>query len=141
MADLNEKLNGILKKGDSLYSPRFCTIWLDEVFDSVEELRAAGFNEPTYFNNKRWEIRGKSIDMYHMLFAAAPKMPIFTVEITETLAKTFRVMAPSAEEAESNVQMGYFSDGGRDDEGNAFLLTADDFCDVTFKALTNEKQQ
>ena len=44
-----------------------------KVFDSKEEAYKEGFKEPTYYEHKNYEVLGKSLDMYHMVFAACKK--------------------------------------------------------------------
>ncbi|MEY8232346.1 hypothetical protein AALA82_12070 [Oscillospiraceae bacterium 50-16] len=61
-----------MKIGDSVYTPRFCTVRITAVFTTEAEARAAGFSEPTYYKGDHI-ILGKSLDMYHMEFAAVPK--------------------------------------------------------------------
>lgn len=58
--------------GDSVYTPRFCTVRIDAIFATTAEARAAGFCEPTYYKGE-YIILGKVLDMYHMEFAAVPK--------------------------------------------------------------------
>ena len=61
-----------MKVGDRIYTPRFCTVRIKEVFETEEEARENGYKEPTYYKGD-YEILGKSLDMYHMLFAAVKK--------------------------------------------------------------------
>ncbi len=61
-----------MKIGDSVYTPRFCTVRIDTIFATTAEARAAGFCEPTYYKGEHI-ILGKVLDMYHMEFAAVPK--------------------------------------------------------------------
>lgn len=70
---LNISRKGIkMKIGDFVYTPRFCTVQIKEIFASEAEARAAGYREPTYYSGE-YIILGKSLDMYHMEFAAIPK--------------------------------------------------------------------
>jgi len=62
-----------MNKGDRFYTPRFCTVRIEEVFPNREEAAMAGYKEPTYWEDPEWEIVGKSLDVYHMLFAAYHK--------------------------------------------------------------------
>ncbi len=62
-----------MKKGDRVYTPRFCTVKLEKVFRNEENARKAGYTEPTYIEIDGYGIAGKSIDMYHMKFAAYRK--------------------------------------------------------------------
>ena len=127
---LNDKLEGILEKGDHLYSPRFCDIAMEEVYSSTEELSRAGYNECTYIKSDNWDVRGKSLDQYHMLFAAAPKKPIFEVEITETSQKTFKVLAKNASEAEYIAEQRYYDPHNYD-----YVLKPDDLVATEFHAV------
>lgn len=61
-----------MKIGDSVYTFRFCTVRIKAIFENEAEARAAGFCEPTYYEGDH-TILGKSLDMYHMEFAAVPK--------------------------------------------------------------------
>ena len=61
-----------MKIGDSVYTPRFCTVRIDAIFATIAEAHAAGFSEPTYYEGE-YIILGKSLDMYSMVFAAIPK--------------------------------------------------------------------
>ena len=61
-----------MKIGDSVYTPRFCTVQIDAVFATTAEACAAGFDEPTYYKGE-YTILGKVLDMYHMKFATVRK--------------------------------------------------------------------
>ena len=61
-----------MKIGDSVYTPRFCTIRINAIFENEAEARTAGFCKPTYYKGD-YIILGKSLDMYHLEFAAVPK--------------------------------------------------------------------
>ena len=61
----------LLKPGDVVRTPRFLNVQIEEIFDSADIARAAGYTEPTHFVDETYEILGKSLDMYHMVFAAA----------------------------------------------------------------------
>ena len=54
-----------MKIGDSVYTPRFCTVRINAIFATEAEARAAGYCEPTYYKGDHI-ILGKSLDMYHM---------------------------------------------------------------------------
>lgn len=58
-----------MKTGDRVYTPRFCTVIIEQVFDNEEEARGAGYTEPTHFHKDGWTVFGKSLDVYHMEFA------------------------------------------------------------------------
>lgn len=125
-----EKLRGILQVGDALDSPRFCWITLKEVFQTVEDMQAAGYTEPTYIDSDRWDIRGRSLSVNSMHFAAAPKMPLYTVEVTETLCKTFTVLAPNATAAEALVQQRYY-----DADDQEYVLSAENYLQTQFSVF------
>ena len=61
-----------MKVGDSIYTPRFCTVRIKVIFENEAEARAAGYCEPTYYKGD-YIILGKSLDMYHMEFAAVSR--------------------------------------------------------------------
>lgn len=62
-----------MKAGEKYYTPRFCTVRIKEIFEDRASAAEAGFTEPTYYDGGEWEIVGKSLDMYHMEFAAYKK--------------------------------------------------------------------
>ena len=58
-----------MKAGDKVYTPRFCTVQIEKVYDSRREAYKNGYTEPTYYENENYGVMGKSIDLYHMEFA------------------------------------------------------------------------
>lgn len=62
-----------MKKGDYVHTPRFLTVRIEEVYDSEAQARTAGYKEPTHYENAEYGILGKSLDLYHMEFAAYKK--------------------------------------------------------------------
>lgn len=63
-----------IKKGDIIRTPRFLNVRIEEVFKSETEAKQAGYTETThYWDNPNYGIYGRSIDMYHMKFAAFRK--------------------------------------------------------------------
>ena len=62
-----------MKKGTYVYTPRFWSVKISEVFRSKDEAKKAGFTEPTHYENPEFGVLGRSIDMYHMEFAAYGK--------------------------------------------------------------------
>lgn len=62
-----------ITEGTSLYTPRFCTVKIEKVFDSKEKAYKEGFKEPTFYDHPKYEVLGKSLDQYHMVFAACKK--------------------------------------------------------------------
>lgn len=60
-----------MKIGQCIYTPRFCTVKIKKIFDNVFEAYKGGFKEPTYYDDPEgYEVLGRSIDLYHMEFAA-----------------------------------------------------------------------
>ena len=62
-----------MKVGDRVNTPRFCTVKIEEIFSSVFDALENGYTEPTYYADKEFVVVGKSLDMYHMEFAAYRK--------------------------------------------------------------------
>ena len=58
--------------GDYVYTPRFCTVKITAIFASEAEAHRCGYREPTYYKGD-YTILGRSLDIYHMEFAAVPK--------------------------------------------------------------------
>jgi hypothetical protein len=61
-----------MKKGDYVQTPRFLTVRISEVLTEDEAI-TEGFTEPTHYEGVNYEIRGKSIDLNRMVFAAIKK--------------------------------------------------------------------
>jgi hypothetical protein len=61
--------------GDYVITPRFCTVRINAIFSKEQEARSCGYTEPTYYEGSDCVILGKSLDVYHMIFAAVPKTP------------------------------------------------------------------
>ena len=59
-----------MKKGDKIYTPRFCTVQIKEVFKSKREATEAGYKENTYYEDGGFVVLGKSFDLNRMEFAA-----------------------------------------------------------------------
>lgn len=59
-----------MKVGDYVVTPRFLTVQIDEVFHSAIAAQDAGYTEPTHYAGADAAIYGKSLDCYHMAFAA-----------------------------------------------------------------------
>lgn len=59
----------VMKAGDKVFTPRFCTVTIEEVFVNKEEAYLAGYTEPTHYEDAQYDILGKGIDMYRMRFA------------------------------------------------------------------------
>ena len=52
--ELARKERGDLEAGDRVYTPRFCNVTLEAVYGTEKELRAAGYTEPTHYQNDRY---------------------------------------------------------------------------------------
>ena len=62
-----------IKVGTSIYTPRFCTVKIKEVFPDKASAVNSGYKEPTYWEHPEYGCLGKSLDMYHMEFCAYKK--------------------------------------------------------------------
>lgn len=62
-----------MKKGDYVMTPRFCTVQITEVYTNSFAAKEAGYTEPTHYMNEEWDIRGKSLGVNRMQFAAIRK--------------------------------------------------------------------
>ena len=63
-----------MKKGDYVNTRRFGKVKLEEVYSSESEARMAGYTETThYWDDPEYGVYGKSLDMYHMIFAGFRK--------------------------------------------------------------------
>lgn len=62
-----------MELGARVSTPRFCTVIISAIFEHPEDAVKCGYVEPTYTNMSDWDIKGKSIDMHHMEFAAIKK--------------------------------------------------------------------
>lgn len=64
----------VMKKGDYIYTPRFCTVEITEVFEDKSAARDNGFTEPTHYdNNPEYDVLGKHTGTNRMTFAAVRK--------------------------------------------------------------------
>jgi hypothetical protein len=59
--------------GDFVYTPRFCNVRIENIFDSKEEAYKEGYTEPTHYNNPEYDILGKHIGTNRMIFAEVLK--------------------------------------------------------------------
>jgi len=59
--------------GDTVYTPRFCTVRIEAMFDSPNQAQHAGYREPTYYDSPDYGILGKHLAPNHMVFAAVRK--------------------------------------------------------------------
>lgn len=55
--------------GDYVYTPRFCTVQIKEIFETMENARANGYTEPTFYKGD-YKVFGKSVGHNQMIFAA-----------------------------------------------------------------------
>ena len=63
----------MIKVNDKIKTPRFLTVRISEIFETVEEARQNGYYEPTYYLDDSITVLGKSIGVNRMVFAAAYK--------------------------------------------------------------------
>ena len=61
-----------MKKGDYIRTPRFCTVKIEKVFDSIKEAYAEGYYEPTHYEGE-YSILGKHTGINLMVFGAVKK--------------------------------------------------------------------
>ena len=62
-----------MKTGETYYTPRFCSVKITEMFGTKDEAVSAGYTEPTHYEHREFGILGKSLDIYHMVFAGYKK--------------------------------------------------------------------
>ena len=61
-----------MKKGVYVYVPRFCTVRIEEVFESRNDAKENGYTEPTHYKGN-FDVLGKSLGINKMVFAAVMK--------------------------------------------------------------------
>lgn len=68
-------MQGEIKVGDTILTPRFLNVTIEEVFETERELREAGYTETTHFEDpdRPYRVNGKHIGPNRMQFAAAKK--------------------------------------------------------------------
>lgn len=66
-------MKNIIHVGDYIRTPRFLSVQIEAVFDCEDAMRAAGYTEPTHFQDGDYLVMGKSIGLNRMCFAAAFK--------------------------------------------------------------------
>lgn len=59
-----------MEKGSNVYTPRFCTVTISEVFADRQAAREAGYTEPTHYHKDGWGIAGRARNTPDMRFAA-----------------------------------------------------------------------
>ena len=63
-----------MKVGDRVYTPRFCTVTIQKVFESENEAWNEGFKESAHFDkDPEYSIYGKHTGENRMIFAAVRK--------------------------------------------------------------------
>ena len=62
-----------MRVGEYVDTPRFCKVEIAHIYEDERAAREDGYTEPTYYENPAYGVRGKSLDRYHMLFAAYKK--------------------------------------------------------------------
>jgi hypothetical protein len=62
-----------MERGEFVWTPRFCSVGINAVYSSEQELRDAGFTEPTGYKSDDYVVLGKSTGLNMMSFAAARK--------------------------------------------------------------------
>lgn len=58
-----------MKVNERIYTPRFCTVTVEKIFESKKEARREGYIEPTHYSENGFTILGKSIGFNRMVFA------------------------------------------------------------------------
>lgn len=59
-----------MSEGSYVMTPRFGQVKINEMFASEQDARIAGYVETAhYWDDPEYGILGKSLDMYHMIFA------------------------------------------------------------------------
>lgn len=58
-----------MKIGGKIYTPRFCTVRIDEIFKNYAEAVQHGYGQPTYYRKGGYSIIGKCIEDNCMVFA------------------------------------------------------------------------
>lgn len=63
----------IMKSGEFVYTPRFCTVKIEKVIDDANQARSEGYFEPTHYNHPDYDVLGKHTGVNKMTFAAVRK--------------------------------------------------------------------
>lgn len=63
----------MLEIGTTVITPRFGTVKIKKIFGNVADMQADGYVNDSYCLDNDWVIFGKSSDVYHQTFAAAPR--------------------------------------------------------------------
>jgi hypothetical protein len=59
-----------MKKGDRVYTPRFCNVTIEEVFENRKEAEEHGYTEPTHYHKDGYTVLGWFYKPNYALFAA-----------------------------------------------------------------------
>lgn len=62
-----------IETGCRIMTPRFCTVRIERIYDSMSDARTDGYTEPTYADADGYDIRGKHEGTNRMTFAAIRK--------------------------------------------------------------------
>ena len=63
-----------MKKGDYIYTPRFCSCEIKDVYEDRRKAMDDGFVEPTYYDkDPEYDVLGKHTGINCMVFAAVRK--------------------------------------------------------------------
>lgn len=62
-----------MKKGDFVYTPRFCSVKIQKVFRTMKTAREQGYVETTHYENSEYQILGKHTGTNTMIFAGIKK--------------------------------------------------------------------
>lgn len=55
--------------GDKIYTPRFCTVTIQDIYSDKLSACEAGYTEPTHYSKDGYTILGKSTGINKMIFA------------------------------------------------------------------------
>lgn len=56
---------------DIIYTPRFCSVRIDAIYENIADARKDGYTEPTHYHKDGYTILGKNTSPNHMVFAGA----------------------------------------------------------------------
>ena len=62
-----------MKKGEFIYTPRFCSVKIEKVCRNRNTAYKQGFTEPTHYADAKYDILGKHTGINRMIFAAVTK--------------------------------------------------------------------
>ncbi|MDO4945362.1 MAG: hypothetical protein Q4E74_09215 [Ruminococcus sp.] len=58
-----------MKINDWIYTPRFCGVRIERIFENREQAWKEGYKEPTHYHKDGYTILGKNIGVNRMTFA------------------------------------------------------------------------